>query len=93
MIPSSSAPRAMGRLMDKIMAFVPLGRSNSVTRVRDELRLVAPICCWTEGTWEELNMPWNALQNVPRHINALSNLLIRAYVQSRTPSFRAVANG
>jgi len=75
--------RAVGRLMDKIMSGVnPQDRTASRQAVRD-LRLVAPTCHWTEGEWGELGLAWNELQNVPRHIRALSNFLIRSYVDAR----------
>ncbi|MCP9784954.1 DGQHR domain-containing protein DpdB [Cyanobium sp. N5-Cardenillas] len=80
--------RAMGRLMDKIMPMIPIGRHNSIRRVQGELEAVASICKWTTGTWDDLNLEWNELQNVPRHIHALSNLLIRHYVQARMPKAR-----
>lgn len=83
--------RAMGRLMDKIMPFIPLGRPQSLGRVVAELQVVKPICRWTDGTWDELGLAWNEVQNVPRHINALSNLLIRAYVHARTPAMTVAA--
>jgi hypothetical protein len=73
--------RAMGRLMDKIMSAINVQRSDAQKRAEEELKTIAPICRWTEGEWDELGgMEWSDLQNVPRHINALSNLLIRAYV-------------
>lgn len=73
--------RAMGRLMDKVMSTIPVGRKGAAKRVEAELRSIAPICRWTKGEWDDLGgMSWDSLQNVPRHINALSNLLIRAYV-------------
>jgi DGQHR domain-containing protein len=73
--------RAMGRLMDKIMSAINIQRSDAQKRVEEELRTIAPLCRWTDGEWDELGgMAWSELQNVPRHINALSNLLIRAYV-------------
>jgi DGQHR domain-containing protein len=75
--------RAVGRLMDKIMSGVnPQDRTASRQAVRD-LRLVAPACHWTDGEWSELGLTWNELQNVPRHIRALSNFLIRSYVDAR----------
>ena len=52
-----------------------------------ELAHVAPICRWTSGAWDGLGdapVPWNALQNTPRDVSALSNLLIRTYVTART---------
>ena len=49
-----------------------------------ELGIVADDCAWTEGVWEQLgDMPWNQLQNTPRDIKLLSNMLIRTYVQRK----------
>jgi DGQHR domain-containing protein len=75
---------SMGRLMDKIMATVnPYGK-EAFERIRDELALIADICSWTEGSWTELgDLPWNEVQNVPKHVRALSSLLIRHYVNSK----------
>lgn len=76
--------RAMGRLMDKIMPAIDFRGKDAVARVEQELHLVAPTCRWTSGRWEELGgLAWNELQNVPKHIRALSNLLIRVYVQAK----------
>jgi hypothetical protein len=76
--------RSMGRLMDRIMAGVNGRDPRAVELVERELRRVAPICRWTAGQWEDLNdLAWNDVQNVPRHIRILSNLLIRTYVQSK----------
>ncbi|MDY3551369.1 DGQHR domain-containing protein DpdB [Gemmata sp. JC717] len=76
--------RAMGRLMDRIMSGVNGRDPKAPAIVEKELRRVAPICRWTEGNWEELNdLAWNDIQNLPRHIRILSNLLIRHYVQSK----------
>lgn len=76
--------RSMGRLMDRVMAGVDVNAPKAMEQVERELRRVAPVCRWTCGEWEELNdLRWNELQNVPRHIRVLSNLLIRAYVQAK----------
>lgn len=76
--------RSMGRLMDRIMAGVNGRDPRAVEIVERELRRVAPICRWAEGQWEDLHdLAWNDIQNVPRHIRILSNLLIRTYVQSK----------
>jgi DGQHR domain-containing protein len=76
--------RAMGRLMDRVMSGVNGRDPKAVEIVEKELKRVAPICRWTEGQWEDLNdLAWNDIQNVPRHIRILSNLLIRHYVQSK----------
>ena len=76
--------RAMGRLMDRIMATVDVHNSAVVEHVMKDLTLVAPHCHWTSGTWEGLDMRWNDIQNVPRHTNELSSYLIRVYVQAKT---------
>lgn len=76
--------RAMGRLMDKIMASLDPTAEGSHERVMADLALVAPMCRWTSGVWEGLgNLPWNAVQNVPKHVSEISNLIIRTYVQKK----------
>jgi DGQHR domain-containing protein len=76
--------RAMGRLMDRIMSGVDARQPSAARRVQQELAIVRPHCRWTHGTWDELGgLAWNELQNVPRHINHLSSLLIRLYVRGR----------
>jgi DGQHR domain-containing protein len=77
--------RSMGRLMDRIMAGVNPKSSKAIQMVKQELELVAPMCRWTSGVWEDLNdMRWEEIQNVPRHIKLLSNLLIRTYVHAKS---------
>lgn len=77
--------KSMGRLMDSVMKAILDPFKPDVPRVVErEVRLVAPICAWTEGNWEGLGgMPWNELQNIPRHVRMLSNLLIREYYQQK----------
>ena len=76
--------RAMGRLMDRIMPSINLSKSSASNQVVRELKLIAPMCRWTKGRWEDLDgMRWNEIQNVPRHINVLSNVLIRGYLQAK----------
>ena len=76
--------RSMGRLMDRIVPTVNLNKSNAVAQTVKELKRVAPTCRWTKGRWEDIDgMRWNEIQNVPRHIHVLSNVLIRAYLQAR----------
>ena len=75
--------RAMGRLMDRIMPSIKLHNKNAPAQVQKELRRIADQCRWTNGRWEELGgLRWNELQNVPRHINLLSSVLIRAYTKA-----------
>jgi len=75
--------RAMGRLMDRIMASIDARQSGAAEQVGADLALVAPYCHWTEGRWEGLDLRWNEIQNVPRHIHELSSFLMRAYLQAR----------
>ena len=76
--------RAMGRLMDRVMAGVNGRNPKAADAAQRELRLIAPICRWTSGAWEGLNdLPWNEMQNTPRHTRILSNHLIRAYSQAK----------
>jgi len=41
--------RAMGRLMDRVMAGVNPRDPRAIALVERELRMVAPICRWTSG--------------------------------------------
>lgn len=75
--------RAMGRLMDRIMASTDARQPGADDQVHADLALLAPHCHWTEGRWEGLDMRWNEIQNVPRHIHELSSLLMRTYLQVR----------
>lgn len=75
--------RSMSRLMDRIMVNVDIASPSVSDDTRREVARIAPRCHWTSGTWEELSLPWNELQNTPRHISTLSNYLIRSYVQAR----------
>jgi DGQHR domain-containing protein len=76
--------RAMGRLMDRVMMLVDAEQPKAYAQVRRELERIRPVCHWTKGTWEGLSgLPWNELQNITKHHKLLSNLLIRAYMESR----------
>jgi len=76
--------RSMGRLMDRIMPVINMNKANAVSQISRELKLIVPTCRWTKGRWEDIDgMRWNEIQNVPRHINILSNVLIRAYLQAK----------
>lgn len=80
----SAGLRAMGRLMNRVMASVDPSSPHAARQVKRELEKVAPVCRWTRGSWEELGgMRWNELQNVPAHVRMLSNLLVRAYVEGQ----------
>jgi len=75
--------RAMGRLMDRIMAAIDPGHPQAAGQVQSDLALLAPHCHWTSGRWDGLDMRWNEIQNVPRHIHELSSYLIRTYLHAR----------
>lgn len=73
---------AMGFLMDSIAdrhgAKTPLTKRVFVK----DLEPLRNICRWTEGQWEfgpGDSLKWNELQNVPRHIQMLSNHLLAQF--------------
>ena len=74
---------AIGRLMDRVMPRVDLNSKKAIDQVVKELQYISPHCRWTHGRWEEFDLAWNDVQNVPRHVKALSNYLIRTYVKQR----------
>jgi DGQHR domain-containing protein len=76
--------RAMGRLMDRVMATIDPSHPKAIGMVRRELGLVRPICRWTGGIWERVNgLRWNEIQNLSSHIRMLSDALVRAYLLAR----------
>lgn len=76
--------RAMGKLMDRIMATVDTRERDAPKHVSNELMAIAPICRWTGGMWEGMgHIAWNDLQNLHKHISILSNFLVRAYLDRR----------
>jgi DGQHR domain-containing protein len=75
--------RAMGRVMDRIMASIDARQPGAREQVDADLALLAPHCHWTDGTWEGLGLRWNEIQNVPRHIHELSSFLMRTYLHER----------
>lgn len=78
--------RAMGKLMDRVMATMDVHHKSTPVRVRKELEAVRPVCAWSSGSWAELDgRRWDELQNVPSHQKMLTNLLLRTHmVQART---------
>jgi len=75
--------RAMSRLMDRVMVHVNVNSPHAAAETKKELARIVAKCHWTSGTWDELGLPWNELQNVSKHISALSNYLARVYVAAR----------
>jgi hypothetical protein len=77
----SAGLRAMGRLMDRVMASVDTRDKRAPARIRKELTKIRFLCRWTTGVWEECGgLAWNQIQNVPSHVRMLSNFLIQAHL-------------
>jgi DGQHR domain-containing protein len=53
------------------------GQSDSRNEIQTALRRLRPHCHWTAGRWDGLGLQWNEVQNVPKHIRGLSDLLVR----------------
>lgn len=79
----SAGLSAMSRLMDRIMPHIALDAGNPVAAVAEELELIKPACRWTSGRWEALDLEWDQIENVSRHVRALTNFLLRTYVEKR----------
>lgn len=76
--------RSMERLMDRIMADISIGDKNDSAKAEAELRKIAETYRWTKGRWEQMdNIKWNDITHTPRHVNLLSNVLVRAYVKAK----------
>lgn len=70
----SAGIHSMGVLMDKIMNRAA-SYDEPEKHIRESLNRIAPHCHWTSGTWEHLNMRWDEVQKVAKHIRLLSDLL------------------
>lgn len=76
--------RAMGRLMDKVMAIIDVDDPKARSLVRREINRISPYCRWTSGVWEEVNgLRWNEIENVSSHTRMLSSFLVRTYINAR----------
>ena len=76
--------RSMGHLMDRMMGSLNIADRDTPSIVKAQLHRLSPHCHWTSGRWEALDMRWDQLQNVPKHIQLLSQYLIRLYVLGAT---------
>jgi DGQHR domain-containing protein len=70
----SAGIRAMGVLMDRVVTRA-LVQPDAHGHIRHSLESIAPHCRWTDGVWDDLGIPWNEVQQTPRHIRQLSQLL------------------
>ena len=76
---------AMGFLMDTIADRHRQASELSSSVFQKDLEPIAGMCRWTEGYWDfgpGTQMKWNELQNVPRHIQLLSNYLLVRYKEN-----------
>lgn len=73
--------RVMGHLLDTIAPRVDVTSSDATSLFVREVERIAPICRWTDGTWDGLQLPWDAIENTPRSIRLLSNLIVREYLR------------
>lgn len=80
----SAGIEAMGVLMDRIYARLN-GPQEELKTVKAELERIAPQCRWTKGVWEPLGLAWNEIQNTPRDIKRLQDVLVRVYAGSTRP--------
>lgn len=77
--------RAMGRLMDKTMGPVGADAPSPTAQAELVMQRIQPHCRWTHGTWDELALAWNELENTSRHQRLLANHLIRLYLNAGRP--------
>ena len=70
---------AIGALMDTIMRNVNPNDKRIENRIIKELQKLKPYCKWSGGIWEELNLEWREIQNIPLHKKLLTAYLIRQF--------------
>ena len=70
----------MGLLMDAI--YGRLDPTADIEAVCREIQKIAPICKWTQGTWDEIGLAWNEIQNTPQHVKKLQAVVVRAYASN-----------
>ncbi len=73
---------SMGFLMDAICSRYRRFRIPNEKQFRDDLLPLQSVCHWTGGKWvfgvgKELD--WNEIQNIPRHIEIVTNHLLYQY--------------
>lgn len=73
---------SMGFLMDAICARYRRYRIPGEHQFRDDLLPLQSVCHWSGGKWvfgPGKELEWNEIQNVPRHIEILTNHLLYQY--------------
>ena len=73
---------SMGFIMDTIADHHSEKQTITARMFEKDLRPLEDLCSWTDGHWDfgkDNKLKWNELQNVPRHIQILSNYLLIQY--------------
>ncbi|BBM87118.1 tRNA-guanine transglycosylase DpdA [Candidatus Uabimicrobium amorphum] len=74
---------SMGYLMDTISwRLMKRGKVPLSERYLDELKILGKDVPWNNGTWKfskSMILPWNEIQNTIRHIDMVTNFLLRRY--------------
>lgn len=74
---------SMGFLMDAIaFRLKQAGKNLNADSFRAELKPLVSSLAWTKGSWElapGMSIPWKEIQNTGRHIDLVTNYLIRTY--------------
>jgi DGQHR domain-containing protein len=79
---------ALGYVLDAIVdRRAKDGAMPDVDVFAADLRLIAPHCHWTSGTWD-FGMKWDEVQVVPAHITALTDFLLATYRREAAPTAR-----
>jgi DGQHR domain-containing protein len=77
----SAGLRAMGKLMDRVMATADVDDPRLEQRLRRELAPLKTQCAWTSGAWVDLDdLQWDKLQNVSAHVRMLTDFVQRVYM-------------
>lgn len=79
----SAGLRAMGKLMDRVMAAVDVDDARLEQRLRRELAPLRTACAWTSGAWAGVDfggLQWDKLQNVPLHVSILTDYIQSVYM-------------
>ncbi len=72
----SAGIAALGILMDRMVPRYPKDK-NLQSNIANALSQFSDKCAWTNGQWDELNLEWNEIQNLPKHIRLLADHLIQ----------------